>query len=369
MHIAQLIQYLDVGGLERMTASLSDALIQLGHDVTVFTYLSEDGPMREAFERVGAEVVRLKKRDGFDMRLVGNLARALDAYHIDVLHTHHLGPFLYGRSAAACVGTAVVHTEHSHEFYDAPRRAIVGASMDALGEIVAVTPEISEWRERTFGTACEVIQNGVHVPRPDRRKTATMRALLGLEDGDFAIGCVARLAPEKDHVTLLRAMRVLAMRVARPRLFIVGDGPERNALEKMTYELKLRDFVEFMGQRDDVEDLLRAMDVITLTSKREGLPLALLEGMARELPVVATAVGGIPELLSEGGGQLAPSGDYGELARALSLYAKDPLKRRRDGSFARALVQQQYSIKIMARRYVQIYHRALATQSGLKEVA
>ena len=111
------------------------------------------------------------------------------------------------------------------------------------------------------------------------------------------------------------------------------------------------------------------MDVIALTSKREGLPLALLEGMARELPVVATAVGGIPELLAEGGGEVAPSGDYGGIARALTHYAKDPLKRRRDGSFARALVQQQYSIKIMARRYVQIYGRALAGQSGLKEVA
>jgi glycosyltransferase involved in cell wall biosynthesis len=369
MHIAQLIQYLDVGGLERMTASLSGELVQMGHDVTVFSYLSEDGPMREAFERAGVEVVRLSKREGFDVRLVGALAAELDRRGVDLLHTHHLGPFLYGRSAAACVGAAVVHTEHSHEFYDAPRRALVGASMSALGEVVAVTPEISRWRERAFGRGCEVIQNGVHVPRPDREGARRARALLGLEEGDFAIGCVARLAPEKDHATLLRAMRVLAMRVARPRLFLIGDGPERAALERMACALGIDDLVEFMGQRGDVEALLRGMDVITLTSKREGLPLALLEGMARELPVVATAVGGVPELLAEGGGALAQPGDHGELARALTDYARDPLRRRRDGAFARALVQQQYSIKIMARRYVQIYGRALNAQPWLEEVA
>ncbi len=367
MHIAQLIQYLEVGGLERMALSLSEGLVNRGHRVTVISYLSEDGPMRKAFERCGVEVVRLSKRDGFDVSLIARIARVLEERGVDLLHTHHLGPYMYGSAAAKCAAVELVHTEHSHELYDEGRRALVGATMDAVAKVVAVTPEIARWRQEAFGVSCEVVRNGVALPTPSLAARSRSRALLDLELGDYVIGCVARLSPEKDHVTMLRAFERTLARCPRAKLVLVGDGPERGALELAAHDLDLGDSVRFLGRRSDVETLLPGFDVIALSSIREGLPLALLEGMARGLPVVATAVGGVPELLVDGGGSLAPAGDVDAFARALCWYGNEPLRRTCDGRRAREIVSVGYSADVMTGRYAQLYADALGVT--LQEVA
>jgi glycosyltransferase involved in cell wall biosynthesis len=360
IRVAQLIQYFGIGGIERMVEGLVPAFRTRGVDTVVAAYRG-DGPVREALSRLGADPVLLPGRAGLDPALPFRLARWLRATRADVLHTHHLGPFIYGAAAARLAGVPHVHTEHSHEIYDAPRRRALGRRMDALAHVVAVSEEIADWRESTLGRRCAVIPNGVPVPpeaSPDDRARA--RSALGLAADDVAVGCVARLAPEKDHRTLVRALAAAVAAAPRLRLVLLGDGTERRALERLAGELGVAARVTFLGARSDVAALLPGLDVFSLASQREGLPLSLLEALAAGLPAVTTAVGEMPRVLDEAGGVAVPPGDPAALASALSLAAGSADWRRAAGAAGRRLIVERYSMGAMADGYVAVYRSMIA---------
>jgi glycosyltransferase involved in cell wall biosynthesis len=359
LRVAQLIQYYGIGGIERMVEGLVPAFHARGVDTVVAAYRG-DGPVRAAIEARGAQAVLLPGRAGLDPLLPFRLARWLRDSGADILHTHHLGPFLYGAAAARLTGLPHVHTEHSHEIYDAPRRLEVARRMDDHARVIAVSEEIASWRESRLGRRCAVVTNGVTVPpatTPDVRAHA--RALLGVDEEDVVVGCVARLAPEKDHATLLRALHAALPSAPRLRVAVVGDGVLRLPLLALADALGLGDRVLFLGARSDVGDLLPGLDLFTLTSLREGLPLALLEALARGVPAIATAVGEIPQVLSEGAGIAVPPGDPSTLAWTLTRAALDPAWRRAAGESGRRLVQARYSMDAMADAYVHFYRAAL----------
>jgi glycosyltransferase involved in cell wall biosynthesis len=188
------------------------------------------------------------------------------------------------------------------------------------------------------------------------RETALRR--LGLPEGPFTVGTVANLTPKKDQGTLIAAMVLLRERVPDPRLVIIGDGPSRPLLEDQVRSLGLHGSVLFAGVRDDVPELLPALDVFSLSSLHEGLPIALLEAMAAGVPPVVTAVGGIPEVVThERDGLLVPPGDSAALASALCSVATDGQLR---ASLARSALSraQQFGIAPAAAeltsRYVEL---------------
>jgi len=359
IRVAQLIQYFGIGGIERMVEGFVPSFSARGVDTVVAAYRG-DGPVRQAIEARGAKAVLLPGRAGLDPLLPFRLARWIRTSGADVLHTHHLGPFIYGAAAARMAGVPHVHTEHSHEIYDAPRRRALARRMDDLATVVAVSEEIAAWREATLGRRCAVIPNGVPVPpasTPELRARA--RSLLGLEDGEVAVGCVARLAPEKDHATLVRAVHAALSTAPRLRLVLAGDGPERGALETLASDLGVTGRVLFLGSRSDVAEILPGLDLFTLASRREGLPLSLLEALAAGLPAVTTAVGEMPRVLSGGAGRTVPAGDADALASALAGAALDPAWRRTAGTTGRDLVRSSYSMDAMADAYVHLYRAAL----------
>ena len=359
IRVAQLMQYFGIGGIERMVEGFVPAFSARGVDTVVAAYRG-DGPVRQAIEAQGAKAVLLPGRSGLDPLLPFRLARWIRTSGADILHTHHLGPFIYGAAAARLAGVPHIHTEHSHEIYDAPRRRALARRMDDLATVVAVSEEIASWREATLGRRCAVIPNGVPVPPVVTAKVrAEARSLLGLEDGEVAVGCVARLAPEKDHATLVRAVHVALPTAPRLRLIVVGDGPERGALEALALELGVADRVRFLGSRSDVAAILPGLDLFTLTSRREGLPLSLLEALAAGLPAVTTAVGEMPRVLSGGAGRTVPAGDVPELATELARAALDPAWRTTAGATGRDLVRSSYSMDAMADAYVHFYRSAL----------
>ncbi len=359
IRVAQLIQYFGIGGIERMVEGFVPPFSARGVDTVVAAYRG-DGPVRQALEARGARATLLPGRAGLDPLLPFRIARWIRTSGADVLHTHHLGPFIYGAAAARLAGVPHVQTEHSHEIYDAPRRRAIGRRMDGLATVVAVSEEIASWREATLGRRCTVIPNGVPVPpiaTPELRARA--RAVLGLEPDDVAVGCVARLAPEKDHATLVRAVHAALPTGPRLRLVLVGDGPERATLESLSSDLGLADRVLFLGSRSDVAGLLPGLDLFTLASRREGLPLSLLEALAAGIPAVTTAVGEMPRVLSGGAGRTVPAGDVPALATAMAAAATDPAWRRTAGASGRELVRSSYSMGAMADAYVHVYRSAL----------
>ncbi|MCB9507436.1 MAG: glycosyltransferase [Myxococcales bacterium] len=366
IRVAHLALSFKVGGLERVVQALCRAGRKYGVKSTVIAY-GEDGELREGLPREGTDTVFFPTEPGVSPALGFKIAQELVARRIHVLHSHHMGPFVYGALASRLANVCHVYTEHSREMYDAPRRELIGRTMRHFAHTVCVSNELALWRRENLGDDPEYVPNGVAVgPEPSPAARRAIRAELGLRDG-FVAGCVARLAPEKDHITLVDAFRIVANVDPSAQLVIVGTGAEERRIAAHVEALGLSGNVIMLGSRSDAERLMVAYDVIALSSRREGLPLALLEGMAAGAPVVATDVGEVRKLTSGGCGQIVPPGDAAALADALLVYARDPVRRAADGIRARERVVAGYSADAMARRYVQIY-RALARFGDVPDI-
>ncbi len=353
LRVAHLIQYFEIGCLERMVERLCVSSTRRGVESLVIAYLG-DGPVRAALERAGVRTVLLEEEPGFDPRLILRLKRILERERIDILHTHHLGPFIYGVPAAMLAGCARVHTEHSHELYDVARRRWLGASMSSLAEVVAVSPEVSEYRKR-FPGHCRVIPNGVPLAQPSAALRARGRELIEVGDGELVVGCAARLSPEKDHRGLLEAFAQLDRQVGGLVLACAGDGPMLGVLRRHADDLGLGERVRWLGSIEDMDPFYASLDVCVLNSTREGLPLSLLEAMAFGVPVVATEVGGVGTLLADGAGVLVPPGDPTSLATELEKLLRDRALAASIGARGEARVRSRYDVEVMVDAYLEVY--------------
>jgi glycosyltransferase involved in cell wall biosynthesis len=205
------------------------------------------------------------------------------------------------------------------------------------------------------------VLNGVDLQhfRPSRDRGAS-RAPLGLPLTVPVIGTVARLSPEKDQFTLLQAFARVRQALPEARLVIVGDGPLRPDLTAQSQELGVAEHTLFLGERSDVAALFGAMDVFCLPSRTEGTSLTLLEAMASGLPVVATAVGGTPEVVeADRSGFLVPPAEPQALADALVRVLKHPDLADRMGAAGRGIVAARYSLRAMVEQYSELYERML----------
>jgi glycosyltransferase involved in cell wall biosynthesis len=208
----------------------------------------------------------------------------------------------------------------------------------------------------------QVIDNGIDLARfaPDARARAEARRELGVPDDAWVVGTVGRLVDLKNHALLVRALAPTGQHVV-----IVGEGPERAALEELVAALGVGARVCLAGRRADVPRMLTAFDVFALPSTSEGLPLVLPEAMATALPVVATRVGGVPQVVDEGvTGFLVPSQDEAALRDRLATLAADPGRARAFGARARELALERYSLERMWAAYRAIYERVAARRRG-----
>jgi glycosyltransferase involved in cell wall biosynthesis len=204
-----------------------------------------------------------------------------------------------------------------------------------------------------------VVYNGVRTPSEAFERSA-VRTELGVGDGDFVVVQVARLDPIKDHKTAIHAIVAAARRVPRMRFFIIGEGPQRVTIEKELRTLSVNGQVTLLGLRHDVPRLLAAADAFLLTSVSEGIPVTVLEAMAAGVPVVATRVGGLPELVTDGKtGFLAAPGDTIGLADALVRLAKDSKLRARFSAGGIQTFELQFTEQKMIDSYDRLYQNML----------
>ena len=356
-----LITLAETGGAQTYVASLLPALVE-EYDVAVAAH--GEGFLADAARRAGARYVPLRHvrrplHPLEDLRGLLELVRLFRRERPAAVHANSSKAGILGRLAAVAAGVPVrLFTVHGWAFKahgGLAARAYLWA--DRLMSPITTTTICVAESERQAGLRAHtcrrdrtvVIHNGVE---PGRRRDAAATA------PPVSLISVGRLRAPKDFVTLLRA--VATLEPGSFRLRIAGDGPERPALEEEAAHLGLDGAVELLGTREDVGDLLAAADVFVLSSDSEGLPMSVLEAMASGLPVVASAVGGIPELVrDEGTGVLVPPRDPGALAAALEALIAQPALRARLGEAGRRRIEHDFSLAEFRRAHLEIYRTAL----------
>jgi glycosyltransferase involved in cell wall biosynthesis len=225
-------------------------------------------------------------------------------------------------------------------------------------DITVVEQTQADYFHRQLGfpvAKLHVVANGVRVPTRSAADVELTRRELAIPAGTFAFFYVGRLNPVKDLGTLLQAFAALPPDLAaRSRLYLVGDGPERAALEARAAALGLSGRAIFLGARNDVSEVLMAADAFVMSSKSEGLPMVLLEAMAAGVPCVATAVGGIPDLFGEDRGLSVPAQDAPALAGAMASLASSPELRERLVSNATQNLRRHYALDAIVDRYLEL---------------
>jgi glycosyltransferase involved in cell wall biosynthesis len=328
------------------------------------------GELGEKLARDGLKVVRLGRRPGFDWRCVRQLSTLFAIEEIQIVHAHQYTPFAYSL-ATRFFGRRppVLFTEHGRFYPDYPslkRKWFNNALVGSRDRIVAVGKSVRQALIDNEGLSpkrVRVIYNGISVSQEtgasiDRR---AVRRSLGAGDDDFIVLQVARLDPIKDHKTAIRAFQRAVQVDPRIRLMIVGDGMERAAIEREIDDCSLEKSVLLLGPRNDVPKLLAAADAFLLTSVSEGIPVTVIEAMAVGVPVVATAVGGMPELITDRvSGLLVPAGDVIGIADALIEISRDEELRNSLALRAKKEAENNFSEDRMIASYDQIYGEMLA---------
>ena len=360
MIITHVLSSFGLGGQERVALGLATKQRAAGHTVAAISLAGfPEGPLADEFRQADVRAESLIKGDGVDTSLPVRLAFLLRDIGSEVVHTHNPHALIYGAPAAGFARAAIVHTKHGIN-PDRPRRRwlrrVASSLVDAC---VAVTPALADLARKNH--ECDpkrlhVIPNGIDIERfsPRREARRRVRAALGIPEEAWVVGTVGRLAPEKDQGLLIDAMAPLLDE--RRQLVIVGDGPERDPLRKKADATLRGEFIHMPGACSNVNEMLEAFDVFALSSKTEGLPLVLLEAMATELPVVTTAVGGIPDVVeNEVTGFLFRPGGRGALTRQLvRLFGLQPLGRQ-VGVAARRAVSKTHSVEQMTDSYDALY--------------
>lgn len=364
--ILWLTKGLGRGGAERLLVSAAKRLDRSSFELEVAYLLPWKDALVPDIQRLGVPVHCLGGSGAFDMRWIPRLRRLVRRGRFHLVHTHM--PYVaLGARTLSTRRLRIVHTEHNTwQHYRLPtrwanrltypRNSVVIAVSHAVAASIRPVPIARTW------PPVRVIHHGAELSAscpstPEARERA--RVTLGLSEGGLVVGTVGNFTPKKDHRTLLEATARAALHHSGFRLVLVGSGPLESALRDAARSLGLMDRVVFTGSRDDVAELLPAFDVFALSSRNEGLSISLLEAMAAGLPCVATSVGGVPEVVTDGEeGLLVPAGDPAALGDALSTMLAAPEFRHAAG--ARAVqTARGFDMTRAVRRIEEVYREAL----------
>jgi L-malate glycosyltransferase len=356
LSILHTVSSLKFGGMEQFVVRLATFQKRMGHNAAILTL--SDGPLSETAQEAGLRVSVLRQSNSATRFLAG-LSSAV-SIRPDIVHAHNPTSLHYACAAKVVSRAKLVLTDHgqcagvarSHRDWEARQ----------VNALVSVSADVGDRHQVSFqplGKKHKVILNGLEFTCP-KRSREDMRGELNLPSG-LTLIVVARVEPVKDQETLLRALVLLKEQNVLVNLLIVGDGSQRQRLEAAVPQMGLDpDRVRFLGFRSDIPDLLHASDIFVLSSLQEGLPLAVLEAMGQGLPVVATSVGGVPELISHRkDGMLCPPSNPPLLAAMLGELIKDIDFRRRLGQAGALKVETEFSFDQMTKQYENLYFTVL----------
>jgi sugar transferase (PEP-CTERM/EpsH1 system associated) len=367
--IVHVIVSLDVGGLE-------NGLVNLVNHIPASRYrqaivcLKGYTDFRKRVRRDDVEVFALGKREGKDLGNYVKLWRLFRTLQPDVVHTRNLGTIDVAFPAKLAGVHNVIHGEHGWDVADESGtnrkyRWLRRGCRRVIDRQITVSRHIATWLTATVGVpGADIVQiyNGVDAQK--FRPPAAGRAPLpgsGFDEPDvFVVGTVGRMAEIKDPMTLVQAFQHLrdagGRNHARLRLAMVGDGPLAEGVKHALAGEGTRNVTWLPGRRNDIDQVLRGLDLFVLPSRNEGISNTILEAMATGLPVVATDVGGNPELVVAGRtGTLVPPRQPAAMAAAIGRYVDDPQLAKTQGAAGRRRVLEDFSLETMLNRYLEVY--------------
>ncbi len=361
LRVLQVVPDFCVAGAQVMVCHLMTHLDSRRFHVGAVSLCGRSGTWLERqLDAAGFSVCYLGKRTGFDPRRIVQLDAFVRRFRPDVVHTHlHTLPYALS-SLLRRYPRAAVHTLHTVDRCAALPRLFVHAVLSQGVTPVAVCRSVAESARPWFADRPVVtILNGIpldaYVPSPVHRSSRLSRNRSSPAPVVFA--CVAGMRPEKNHALLIDAFLTAFSGGDRAGLLLVGDGPLRGGLMDQVGDGRSHP-IAFLGPRADVPDILNAADVFVLASEREGAPLSVMEAMAMGKPVIATAVGGVPELvMHRATGLLIAPGSRSDLVRAMRSLANDPRARKAMGRRARVHALANFSARRMASSYAALYTR------------
>ncbi len=342
-----LITTFDMGGAERVYVQLARGLAARGYRVIAACLQRRSGLIARDLAQDGVEMVDLGVASRFDVRALARLFRLLRRERVDVVYTFLIHPHLVGRLAARLARVPVLLSSQQTMMYE--NRALEWANRLTArwcAAVVAVSKNVEDYLFRNVGLPRSKLVTIYNAIEPGPFERIAPRSSGWTEDGPV-VGCCARLTPEKDHATLIRAVKIARREFPAIRLRLAGDGPERARLASLVAEEGMDGAVEFLGHLTDVGAFYSSLDIYVQSSYVEGLPCAVLEALACALPVIASRAGGNEEIVVDGAGLLVPCRDDRALAEAIGWMAAHPERARAMGLAGRSIVRARFSSAAM----------------------
>ena len=352
MKILQVIPYFCFGGAETMCENLTYALKKMGHEVTVVSLYGERTPIAQRMEDAGVKLLYLDKKLGLDVSMVSKLKKIMKQEHPDVVHTH-LDVIKYAAAAAKLAGVKkCVHTVHNVADKEAEGRVqkLINNTYFKLGwsTPVALSPEVQRTICDFYGmeeSQVPMVYNGVDLSRCIPKED---------HSSDRKLIHIGRFNEQKNHAGLLRAFKLILEQYPDAQLKLLGDGELREEMEVLAKELGILENVHFLGSQSDVHPFLHEADIFLLPSKYEGMPMTIIEAMGTGLPIVASAVGGVPDMIRDRVSGMLTTNQPEDVSRAVLALMEDRTLRETLGKNARK-ESKRFSAEYMAEEYCKIY--------------
>lgn len=337
---------------------------------TSICLISDGGPLVKDFEDMGIPVTLILKKGRYDFSILWRLRNFLKKGQFDIIHTHLFTANFWGRASALFLPPVLVSSAHNvqsreHAFLSHIETFLDRTLTRTTDAVFCVTPMVMRSMEKETGLPREklvTIENGIQCPDQETLPSKTeARMLLEIPEKVPCLAVIGRFSTQKNHRIFLSSLLPVIRKFPDLQVLFVGEGELENEIREYADELKLGKTVRFMGQRRDIATILRALDALVVPSLWEGLPNVMLEAMAVGTPVIATRVGGIPDVLTDGQTGLLTEPDAESLSSAMLRGLENPGDMN---SYARAsldLIRERYDIRQTAGRYTGFY-RSLIRQ-------
>lgn len=371
INVLDVMEGIEFGGGDRRIVQIAESLDRRRFRLVVAC--ASDGLLAKKIQEAGVEVQDVDMSNKCDLRPIFKLAALMKQRNIHIVHTQGARPSFFGRIAARLAGIPIIITtiQVVIETYNVTwiKKAIY-KQLDKLtvgfaDKVITVSEPLRRTLITNYGVEpSKVIKiyNGIETERynPNAYEGAMVKREFGIAQNYSVVGIIARLVYEKAHYLFLQAAARIVENVPDVKFLIVGDGPLKTELEDLARKLGVSQYCLFTGFRDDIPKIISTLDVLVLCSLLEGMPMTILEGMAMAKPVVATNVGGIPELVKDGEtGILVPPRDAESLAKAIIALLKDRDKARHMGLFGRRRVEKEFDVEIMVRKTEETYQELI----------